>query len=176
MYLRTIIYLEDNTVGSQLTREERAYIAGFLDGDGSVMFQAKRRSDTKKGWRFMVTICFYQDTRHEAPLLWIRKKLGIGYVSQRNDGITEVRINGFKQVQRILSQLLPYVRFKKPQAEAICKACTILIKKSVRTVSTLLPQEKERLCHYLMQVQEHNYMTHRKKNIDELRLIVGLTP
>lgn len=36
-----------------------AYIAGFLDGDGSVMVQVKRRSDTSKGWRLMFTIVYY---------------------------------------------------------------------------------------------------------------------
>ena len=57
---------------------EKAYIAGFLDGDGSVMLQVKRRSDTKRGLRFMATICLYQDTRHEKPLYWIQEVFGIG--------------------------------------------------------------------------------------------------
>ena len=52
-----------------------AYIAGFLDGDGSLMLQLKSRSDTTRGVRFMATICLYQDTRHAAPLLWMQKVL-----------------------------------------------------------------------------------------------------
>jgi hypothetical protein len=73
--------MNGNTVGSQSNRSDLAYIAGFLDGDGSLMFQIKKRHDTKRGWRFMSTICFYQDTRHEKPFFWFRKKLGIGYIS-----------------------------------------------------------------------------------------------
>src|SRR3989344_7045295 len=80
--------LKGNTVGSR-SSVEKAYIAGFLDGDGSIMLQVKKRGDTKRGRRFMATICFYQDTRHEKPLYWIRKVLGIGYISKRNDSITE---------------------------------------------------------------------------------------
>ena len=39
-----------------------AYIAGFLDGDGSLMLQIKKRKDGNRSkFRFMPTICFYQD-------------------------------------------------------------------------------------------------------------------
>ena len=115
---------------------ERAYIAGFLDGDGSIMLQIKKRSDTSRGLRFMATICFYQDIRHEQPLLWIRDTLGIGYISRRNDGITELRINGFSQVGSILKELKPYIRFKRLQAIALLNACDLLDKKRLSELST----------------------------------------
>lgn len=98
-------------MGSQSTIS--AYIAGFLDGDGSLMFQLKNRRDTSRGWRFMMTLCFYQDSRKDSPLYWIKEQLGIGYISKRNDNITELRINGFRQINSILCQLIPYIRFKK---------------------------------------------------------------
>ena len=60
-----------NTVGSR-SKSDIAYIAGFLDGDGSNMLQVKKRKDTKRGFRFMATICLYQDTRHEKQLHWMR--------------------------------------------------------------------------------------------------------
>ncbi len=173
MYLRTVIYLKDNTVGSQPTKTEIAYIAGFLDGDGSIMLQLKRRKDSPRGYRVMATICLYQDTRHETPLYWMRKKLGIGYVSQRNDGITELRINGYKQVRDILEQLIPHLRFKKLQAQAIYRACTILVKRNMRKATR---QDREILCQCLAIIQDNNYATHRKKSTEELRLAVGLTP
>lgn len=89
-----------------------AYIAGFLDGDGSILLQVKLRSDTSRGVRFMATICLYQDSRHTAPLTWMRDVFDIGYLSSRNDGITELRINGFASVRNVLEQLRPYIRFK----------------------------------------------------------------
>lgn len=160
-------------MGSRSTKEQRAYIAGFLDGDGSLMLQVKRRNDTKAQWRFMATICLYQDSRHEAPLLWMKRVLGIGYISHRNDGMTELRINGYQQVRRILDQLLPYLRFKKPQAQVIIKACKILEK---QPTSRLTVSVKERLCRYCMCVQQHNYRTHYKKTLQEFRSMIGLTP
>ena len=90
-------------MGSQ-SKISLSYIAGFLDGDGSLMLQIKKRKDGKLKRRFMCTICFYQDSRHEKSLYWIRKVLGIGYVSRRNDGMTELRINGFKQTKEILEK------------------------------------------------------------------------
>ena len=84
-----------------------AYIAGFLDGDGSLMLQVKKRKDGKLKKRFMCTICFYQDARHSEPFKWIRKILGIGYISRRNDGIAELRIKAFKRTRDIMKNLIP---------------------------------------------------------------------
>lgn len=173
MYLRTSLSRKDNTVGSRPKSQTCAYIAGFLDGDGSLMFQLKKRTDTLRGWRFMATICLYQDTRHEEPLHWIRSQLGIGYLSRRNDGISEIRINGFKQVRTILSWLLPYTRFKKVQARVIYRACDLLARKEM---SALTKKDKIFLCHCLLTVQEHNYATRRKKTFRELCTAIGLTP
>ena len=121
---------QDNTVGSR-SQCNLAYIAGFLDGDGSLMLQIKKRSDGRYKLRFMCTICFYQDSRHEAGLVWIRKILGIGYLSHRKDGMSELRINGFAQVKEILGNLLPYIHFKQPQAKALHDAAHLLDQKSI---------------------------------------------
>lgn len=150
-----------------------AYIAGFLDGDGSLMFQIKKRKDGTIGWRFMFTICFYQDSRHEKPLYWIQKKLKIGYIFKRNDHITELRINGYEQVSSILKNLMPYLKFKRKQALVILRAARILTKKSVLALS-----QKERMiiaeCVY--QVQNENYATRTKKSKKRIFTMLGLTP
>lgn len=150
-----------------------AYIAGFLDGDGSLMLQIKKRSDGKVGIRFMPTICFYQDTRHEKSLYWIQEVLNIGYISQRNDGMTELRINGYGQIRDILKSLLPYIRFKKIQCLALLRACEILSK----TKFKLLKREQfMKLVELIMVIQNENYVTKKKKTKEELFEILGLTP
>ena len=111
---------------AKLLKEEIfAYIAGFLDGDGSLMIQFKRRNDNEK-LRVMFTICLYQDTRHNKPLYWIQKQLKIGYISERKDNITELRINGYNSVGKILRILQRYIQFKKKQVSLIPKAIEIL--------------------------------------------------
>ena len=151
------------------SKTQLAYIAGFLDGDGSLMMQIKKRNDNDKA-RFMLTICMYQDTRHEEPLLWMRKKLGIGYISHRNDNITELRINGYKQTERILRLLRPFIRFKKIQAETILKSSKILQKKKI------LESDYKKLVDYIIRIQSENYVTKKKRSKEELLKVLELTP
>ena len=151
------------------SNNDLAYIAGFLDGDGSLMLQIKKRHDGKKKWRFMVTICFYQDSRHELPLTWIRSVLGIGYLSRRNDGMSELRINGFKQVQDILKKLMPFIKFKNEQAKALYYATEILTK-------TQDSKSLKKLIDCILKIQEHNYVAKRKKTKKELYSLLDLTP
>jgi len=159
-------------VGSQ-SKANLAYIAGFLDGDGSLMLQIKKRKDGKSKIRFMLTICFYQDTRHEKPLYWIQNILGIGYISRRNDGMTELRINGFKQIRNIIKKLLPYIKFKKYQAEALYKAADILSKGSI---SKLNKSQLKSLVNLILAIQKENYIAKKKKTKEELYEVLGLTP
>jgi hypothetical protein len=170
IYLRTRI-IKDNTVGSQ-SKVNLAYIAGFLDGDGSLMLQIKKRKDGKSKRRFMCTICFYQDSRHEKSLYWIRKILGIGYLSRRNDGMSELRINGFKQVRDIIKDLLPFIRFKRVQAKSMLKAADLLTKK----IGKLSKNDLLKLINYIITIQDNNYVTKRKKSKKDLLTILGLTP
>ncbi len=150
-----------------------AYIAGFLDGDGSLMLQIKKRKDGRIKYRFMCTICFYQDSRHEKPLHFIRGVLGIGYFSRRNDGMSELRINGFAQVHNILQDLIPFIRFKKKQASALCESAELLSKKKIRELSQ---SDLARLVKYISVIQSENYSTKSKKTNKELNGILGLTP
>jgi hypothetical protein len=163
-------------VGSQSKMKKEtdwAYIAGFLDGDGSLMLQIKKRSDSKRAIRFMATICFYQDTRHEKTLYWIQKVFGIGYISKRKDGMTELRINGYKQVGEILNNLAPHIRFKKLQAQALKNACELL---STTKFKMLDRKKLVQLVDYMLVIQNENYVTKSKKTKNELLSILGLTP
>ena len=159
-------------MGSRLEIDS-AYIAGFLDGDGSLMLQVKSRGDTKRGVRFMATICFYQDTRHEKPLYWIRERLNIGYISRRNDGMTELRINGFEQVRDILTSLKPFIRFKSKQAQAMVKACDLLSKKFIRELSKT---ELRQLVKFTFVIRKENYKSRSRLSREELNRVLSLTP
>ena len=164
--------MQDNTVGSR-SNTDLAYIAGFLDGDGSLMLQLKKRKDGKSKKRFMCTICLYQDSRHEKPLTWMRKVLNIGYVSRRRDGISELRINGYEQVKKILTLLIPFIRFKKIQARALLKA-TSLLNRNFR--KQLTDSELRRMVEFMITIQNSNYVTKAKRSREELLAVLGLTP
>jgi|SRR6056297_737402 len=137
------------------------------------MLQVKQRSDTKRGVRFMATICLYQDTAHADTLTWMREILGVGYIAHRNDGITELRINGFASVKRVLTQLQPYVRFKYVQLAAMQQACTIL---ETTRVSKMSEQQLREVVDLIYVIKNHNYKSSHQLTKDTLLLRLGLTP
>lgn len=120
-----------------------------------------------------MTICFYQDSRHDEPLGWIRKVLGIGYLSRRNDGITELRINGYKQTQEILGMLEPYVRFKEKQTKLMLQASEILISKKLSEMNI---QDRKHLARLVEKIRDENYQSGSKDKTDKLYKMLGLTP
>ena len=121
----------------------------------------------------MATICLYQDTRHEKPLYWIRERLGIGYISRRNDGMTELRINGFEQVRDILTMLKPFIRFKAKQTQAMINACDLLSKKFIRELSK---SELRRLVELTFVIRKENYKSRSRLTKEELNRVLSLTP
>lgn len=150
-----------------------AYIAGFLDGDGSIMLQIKPREDVRFGFRITSTICFYQDSLHEKELHWIRDQLQTGYLSQRNDGMSELRVDGHQRVAEVLRLLRPHIRFKRDQVELILEAL-----EKLETMQT--PQEFLEVCVLADKIAEANYAGRRKYTAavvrEEFRLKGWLTP
>lgn len=136
--------------------KEKAYIAGFLDGDGSIMLQLKPRKKVSFGFRVRTIICFYQDSRYEKGLAWIRGKIGIGYLSRRKDRITELRIEGHKTVKNILEELSPFIIFKAEQAKIMLKAILIM-------EENFTPEKLLEVCKLSDKISSINYATTRKK-------------
>ena len=109
-----------------MTIQLKSYLAGFLDADGSIMIQLKRRKGSKFLFRVKTIIVFYQDTSKFEELAIIHQALKAGYIYKRNDHISEIRIEGFNQVNKLLLTLKPYVRFKKDQVNLMLTALKIL--------------------------------------------------
>ena len=94
-----------------------AYIAGFLDGDGSIFFQIVPRKDYKQKFQIRSSIGFYQKSENVEILDWLKKIFGCGYIRHRKTGISDYTIVESKEVFRILKLLQPYVILKKKQVE-----------------------------------------------------------
>ena len=95
------------------------YIAGFLDGDGSIMAQLVSRKDYKLGYQIRVSLVFYQKNTHRKHLLWLKEQLGYGYIRTRADGMCEYTIVGFREVEHVLTLLYPFLRLKKALARDV---------------------------------------------------------
>ena len=119
----------------------------------------------------MFTICFYQDSRHKKPLEWIRKKIGIGYLSERSDGIAELRINGFNAVRKTLTALRPYVKFKSVQIRIILKILSLIGDKKI---AQLNKKTRLKIADLISDLRDQNYKSGRRKfNKISLRKILG---
>jgi len=94
-----------------------AYIAGFLDGDGSIFFQIVPRPDYKQKFQIRTSIGFYQDTSNVRILEWFKEQIGSGYIRHRKTGISDYTIVESKAVKKLLVLLKPYVKLKKRHAE-----------------------------------------------------------
>lgn len=140
--------------GFFVNKTTAAYIAGFFDGDGSVRLQLQPRRNSNLGFRVRAIISFAQKTGHDQELNWIRKKLKIGYLYARNDGISELKIEGFKRVEGILLQISPYVRFKKKQVKLVLEALTILKNSSEKILEIAKISDK---------ISRLNYVTVKKR-------------
>jgi len=98
-----------------ISNRDKAYIAGFLDGDGSIFCQIVK-CDYTFGYRVRVTVGFYQDTSRYWFLMWLQKQLRYGTLRRRPDGVSEYIIVNDLAVKSILLILLPYLRVKKKAA------------------------------------------------------------
>ena len=102
-----------------MSNEEKAYIAGFLDGDGCIMAQLVRRKDYIYGYQVRTSIVFYQKKKNQEILSWLKHKLHFGYIRDRKDGMMEYTIVGFKEVKELLLLLYPFLRLKKVLAKKV---------------------------------------------------------
>lgn len=138
--------------------QQRSYLAGFLDADGSIILQFKKRADVKFKYRAKAVICFYQKDLDRPGLEKLRDMAGIGYVYSRNDNMTEWRIEGYARVKEFLTQLKPYLRFKKRQAKFLLQALKILEKKGYSANDLL------KVCQIANKISELNNAPRQRKN------------
>jgi hypothetical protein len=113
---------------TQLTTAQKAYIAGFIDGDGCINAQIVRRPDYKLHYQVRVTLTFFQKTSRHWILLQLHKLLKLGTLRKRNDGMSEYAIVGKASVKNCLQLLYPYLRLKKLHARRVLQIITQLQK------------------------------------------------
>lgn len=99
-----------------------AYIAGFLDGDGSIYAKVISRPDYAAiKYQISVSVSFIQRKDKYPHLEDIYENLGKSgsLRKDRSDGISDYTITGPAHLSIVLPQLLPYLRIKKKQANLV---------------------------------------------------------
>ena len=109
-----------------LTVAEATYIAGYLDGEGSITVRKEKRVANTRGWRLNPVVAMFNT--HLASLEWVQETCGTGSLRQ---GATKGKNwkPHYKQVwglwfnanaaRDLLPQLLPYLKIKREAAELL---------------------------------------------------------
>ncbi len=143
-----------------------AYIAGFLDGDGSIVASIEKRPDRRRfPYRVRLKINFTQHIRHQGMILLLQKALGgigsIRDVSSHN--LVELVIQKRSDVQIILKRLLPYLILKERQARIMLGMIDIFNQGIVNVRSSLSDKDFEKLFSMAKEIRKMNSGTGGKK-------------
>jgi hypothetical protein len=102
-------------MSSQLTVEERAYLAGFIDGDGCIFISKSKQS--RRPWLQMHRLVVIMTQANKAFLeLWQQKTcLGRVYLSNRKHGVYQWHCAS-KDAEKLLRLVFDFLVIKKEQA------------------------------------------------------------
>ncbi len=102
-----------------LSSEQKPYLAGFLDGDGSIYVRLKPNSTYKFGYQMIAYVAFFQSGKHREEFEKVCKLMPYGMMRIRKDGILEYTISRQEEIIEFLLYVKNYLVMKKPQAELV---------------------------------------------------------
>src|SRR5262249_26134714 len=111
-------FLEVNPVGKSLSKVERAYLAGLLDGDGAIMALIEKHSEKRFGFRVRLGINATQC--HRQDVAWLTDQTGVGYI-RRNLRTYQWIVRDQQAVRWLLDMIAPFTRSKKNQVALAIK-------------------------------------------------------
>mgnify|MGYP001570392647 CR=1 FL=1 len=141
-----------------ISSTQKAYIAGFLDGDGSIYVRMKPNSTYKYGFQISSYIVLFQSQKEKVNFEKICSLIGLGYIRERRDGILEYIIGKEKSIRIFLGLIKPFLILKQKQANLMLK---ILDKKSsVKNIKSF-----QSLADLIERFRELNYSKKRKRRV-----------
>jgi hypothetical protein len=95
-----------NSVGRHL--EEAAYLAGLIDGDGSIYVRLKNQKSSNRK-QVVVAVTIVQKSDKMKFLENLQKLWKAGKIRIRKDGMVEWYIQKRKEVKELLEMIFPYL-------------------------------------------------------------------
>ena len=141
-----------------LSTTQKAYLAGFLDGDGSIYAQLKPNSTYRFGFQVAVYAVLFQSLQDRTNFEKICSLIGLGYLRERKDGILEYIIGKYDALREFLKIVQPYVILKREQVALMLEILDM--KKRVEDKSDFI-----KLAHLVDRFRELNYSKKRKKRV-----------
>ena len=105
-----------------LTETQKAYIAGFFDGEGCLSYYKMKSKSSRMGWTFVG--CAYMTNTHLETIIALKNMIGFGCMRKRNvysySGNRKETWNisfSPRQLKILLEAIYPYLITKKQQAK-----------------------------------------------------------
>ena len=140
------------------TKKTKIYLAGFLDGDGSIYVRIKPNSTYKYGFQIAPYVVFFQSQKEEIKFKKICNLIPFGHLRIRKDGIIEHIIGKNDEIIEFLKEIKPFLILKKEQANLMIK----ILEKKKRIKSK---KDFEKVFLLIDSFRELNYSKKRKKHI-----------
>jgi len=90
-----------------------SYLAGFLDGDGSIHFQLVRQKEYRFGFYIRSSMALSQSTSARAGLEYLQRLIGGGYLRDRGTGMSDLVVTSRPLLTELFVRIEPFVVFKK---------------------------------------------------------------
>lgn len=144
-----------------LAKTNAAYIAGFLDGDGSINVRLKPNKAYRFGFQIAPNIVFYQSEKGINVLQRLMKMIGGGKIRLRNDGIAEYTIGDAATMKALINRIKPYLILKKEQASLL-----VLILKRKENATT-----KEKFLEVVKLIDSYREVNYSKKGKNDFNSV-----
>ena len=92
---------------------DASYLAGFLDGDGSIHFQLVRQREYRFGFYIRASLSLSQSTSARHGLEHLQRVIGGGYLRDRGTGMSDLVVTSRRLLVETLQAVEPYVIFKR---------------------------------------------------------------
>lgn len=105
---------------NKLQENDKTYLAGFVDGDGSIIAQLICRKDYKHKYQIRVTFQVTQQKKRRWFLEKLQELVGAGYIRDRAN-VSDYIIVEPLNVANLLKQIAPVLKLKQKQANLVLK-------------------------------------------------------
>ena len=99
--------------GHHVKASDASYLAGFLDGDGSIHFQLVRQREYRFGFYIRASLSLSQSTSARHGLDRLQRVIGGGYLRDRGTGMSDLVVTSRPLLIETLRAVEPYVIFKR---------------------------------------------------------------
>ena len=150
-----------NSVGKESVEAKNAYLAGFIDGDGSIMAIIERHKEKRFGFRVRIVLKITQ--KHKEDVSFLPKLTRCGTIC-KNGKTFDWKTRDQTDVARVLASVQPYSRVKRRQIDIAlkilrapieCKEDLLAIATLADTLSRCNVRSNNRRKNYATKIQTH---------------------